>query len=129
MRNKSILRKLQIYMLSFGILMGLVFPVYASFFVIWKEGAFVYFFIGCLMAGITVGLVSYFFVRIILVKQLNKISVQATALENKDISKQIHIESDDSIGLIISGLNSAVLSIKDLFSEIRKIYELADLTK
>ncbi len=128
MKNRSILKRLRIYMISFGVLMGFVFPVYANFFVIWKEGAFVYFFIGCIMAGITVGVVSYFFVKVILIKQLNKISVQATALKNKDISEEIQIESDDSIGLIISGLNSAVLSIRNLFSEIRKIYELADIS-
>ena len=126
MRNKSILRKLRTYMISFGVLMGFVFPVYANFFVVWKEGAFVYFFIGCIVAGITVGVVSYFFVKVILIKQLNKISIQATALKNKNISEQIHINSDDSVGLIIGGLNSAVLSIRDLFSEIRKIHELAD---
>ncbi len=128
MRNKSILRKLRIYMISFGIFMGFVFPVYANFFVIWKEGAFVYFCAGCLLAGITVGLVSYLFVKLILIKQLNKISLQATALKNKDISEEIYIESNDSIGLIISGLNSVALSVRNLFAEIRKIYELADIS-
>ena len=128
MKKKSILRTLRFYMLSFGILMGFVFPVYASFFVIWKEGAFVYFFAGCILAGITVGIVSYSFVKVILIKQLNKISDQATDIKNRNISEQIDIESNDSIGVIIGGLNSAVLSIRSLFSEIHNIYELADIT-
>jgi methyl-accepting chemotaxis protein len=59
MNNISILRKLKLYMLGFGIAMGIVFPVYARFFVIWKEGMFGFFVIGCLMAGLTVGLVIF----------------------------------------------------------------------
>ena len=127
MKKKSILRTLRFYMVSFGILMGFVFPVYASFFVIWKKGAFVYFFAGCILAGITVGAVSYFFVKVILIRPLNKISDQATDIKNRNISEQINIVSNDSIGDIIGGLNSAVLSIRALFSDIHNIYVLADI--
>ena len=52
-------------MLSFGILMGFVFPVYARFFVEWKPGMLGYFVAGCIAAGITVGVVSFLFVKVI----------------------------------------------------------------
>ena len=50
--------------------MGFVFPVYARFFVTWNEGMLPYFIAGCIAAGITVGIVSYAFVKIILLKPL-----------------------------------------------------------
>ena len=82
----SILKKLKIYMICFGIFMGIVFPVYANFFVSWKEGMFVFFVIGCMCAGITVGIVSFLFVKIILLRPLLKVSDLAKDIENKDIS-------------------------------------------
>ena len=81
--QKSILKKLQLNMMMFGVLMGIVFPIYAKFFVEWKEGMFVYFVIGCIAAGITVGVVSFSFVRIILLKPLLKVSGVANNLKDK----------------------------------------------
>ena len=76
--QKSILLKLKIYMISFGVVMGFVFPVYANFFVVFNEGMKIFFIIGCLLAGITVGLVSFAFVRNILLKPLLLVSDVAT---------------------------------------------------
>jgi len=50
--KKSILKKLQIYMTGFGILMGFVFPFYANFFVTWKEGMFIFFLLGVFLLAL-----------------------------------------------------------------------------
>ncbi len=48
-----------ISMITFGLLMGQIFPVYANIFTVFKEGMKIYFDIGCLMAGLTVGIVAF----------------------------------------------------------------------
>lgn len=121
MNKSSILRKLQIAMLAFGIAMGFVFPVYANFFVEWKSGMFIWFFIGCLMAGLTVGLVSFWFVKVILIKKLKSISGLASQLKNKDISTHIDLQSEDEVGEIVKGLNASVINIRSIFEEIENV--------
>ncbi len=120
-KNKSILRKLFIYMMGFGIAMGLIFPVYANIFVEFKPGLFPYFLGGCICAGITVGVVSFWFVKTILIKQLLKVSQIAVSISQKDISTKLNIESDDAVGIIADGFNTAVLTLNEFVNNIRQI--------
>ncbi len=126
MSSNSILRKLQIYMLGFGILMGIVFPIYANFFVHFKEGMFWFFVVGCLMAGVTVGLVSFLFVKIILLKKLKQVSDVASSVEDKNLSNLVNFNSNDDVGLIVNGLNSAILNIRNLFIEMTKVFAISE---
>lgn len=113
-------------MLAFGIVMGFIFPVYAHFFVEWKAGMFVWFFIGCLLAGLTVGLVSFWFVKTILIKKLKEISLLANRIQNRDISESIHLESKDEIGEIVNGLNASINNIRGLFEEILNVFSVSE---
>lgn len=113
-------------MLGFGISMGIIFPIYANFFVEFKEGMLIFFVIGCLLAGLTVGLVSFWFVKVILLKKLKEVSAVASDIENKNISKTIAIESADDVGVIVNGINKAITNIKDLFTEMQKVFELSE---
>lgn len=122
--RKSILKRLRLYMLSFGVLMGFVFPVYANFFVTFNEGMTVYFVVGCICAGITVGIVSFAFVKVILLKPLLKVSEVATELQNKTIVKRIDIRSDDSVGHIIGGINASGENIKAFLDEMRNVTQI-----
>lgn len=124
--KSSILKRLQFYMALFGIFMGFVFPVYANFFVTFKEGMFIYFAMGCILAGITVGVVSFLFVKIILLRPLLKVSDVANNIKSKDISGQIDIESRDSVGDIVNGLNAAVFNLREFVADILKISTLID---
>lgn len=108
-------------MMAFGIMMGFIFPVYANFFVQWKDGMFVWFLIGCIAAGVTVGLVSYGFVKYLLIKKLKVIADVAGNLSNKTIPALLDIKSNDAVGVIIDGLNSSIKSIKLLLEEILKV--------
>ncbi len=105
----------------FGILMGFIFPVYANFFVIWKDGLFIYFLIGCIMAGITVGIVSFAFVKTILIKELLKVSYIAKNVTQKDISVQLDIKSDDAVGEIANGFSEIIKSLNIFVSETKNI--------
>lgn len=121
MNHRSILKKLQFYMILFGILMGFVFPVYAGFFVEWKEGMFYWFLVGCIGAGITVGVVSFAFVKVILIKNLKKIAFVAEDLSRKKLPQPITLQSRDEVGIIINGMNSSIDGFKVLLHEIGKI--------
>nr|WP_319398157.1 methyl-accepting chemotaxis protein [uncultured Carboxylicivirga sp.] len=121
MLKKSILRRLHFCMLAFGILMGFVFPVYANFFVHWKDGMFIWFLAGSICAGIIVGVVSYGFVRLLLLKKLQLIADVANSLSNKNIPNSIELKSNDAVGVIIGGINASIDSIRVLLQEILKI--------
>lgn len=73
----SSLKKTYLFMVCFGLLMGIVFPFYSALF--FGSGAFNPFYVaGCLIAGLLVGLFSYFCVkqslRVFLEKQMLTLS-------------------------------------------------------
>ncbi len=113
-------------MLGFGIAMGIVFPLYASFFVEWKEGMLIFFIIGCLLAGLTVGLVSFWFVKIILLKKLKEVSLVASDIKNKNLHTLVNIESNDDVGIIVNGINNAIINIRELFHKMDKLFIVSE---
>lgn len=66
------MRKNFFLFLSFGMIAALIFPFYANFFVNWKPGMLKYFVLGCIFAGVFVGVGNFFVFRSIL-KKLNSI--------------------------------------------------------
>ncbi|MCT4648512.1 MAG: methyl-accepting chemotaxis protein [Carboxylicivirga sp.] len=120
-KTGSILRRLFLNMMGFGIAMGFIFPIYANIFVEWKEGLFPYFLIGCIMAGLTVGGVSFWFVKVILIKQLLKMSEVAAKVSDRDISNRLNIQSNDALGEIAEGFNMAIQRLNEFVNEIKVI--------
>jgi len=115
----SILRNILFAYLSFGILMGIIFPFYADFFVDWKEGMYVWFVIGCLIAGIMMGIFTYIIMKIVLVKKLENIAVCATAISNKDLTYSCTMQSDDVIGTIIHSFTHMSDSLSDIIANLQ----------
>lgn len=68
-------------MLSFGVMVGMVFPLYAIIFTTFKPGMAIFFISGCVIAGGVVGLLCFFITKLIV---FNKIGSIALAL--KDIA-------------------------------------------
>jgi len=64
------MKKNFILFLTFGLIAALIFPFYASIFVHWKPGMLKFFVIGCVFAGVFVGVGNFFVFRGIL-KRLN----------------------------------------------------------
>jgi methyl-accepting chemotaxis protein len=114
----SILRNLGIAFISFGLLMGVVFPLYAQFFVEWKPGMKGWFIVGCLVAGTTIGIVNYYLVNWVLLRKLRRISTVANAISNKDITFQCQIESHDVIGEIVTSFNRMAEALREMISQI-----------
>ncbi|OZB78872.1 MAG: chemotaxis protein, partial [Halothiobacillus sp. 13-55-253] len=77
MKKTSILRRLKWSFIAMGFGMGAIFPVFASFFVNFREGMLSWFVLGCVVAGITVGFVNYWVAQVVLLRQLSKMAILA----------------------------------------------------
>jgi len=117
--QSSILRNILFAFLGFGILMGIIFPFYASFFVEYKEGLYVWFAIGCLVAGIIIGVINYYLLNFLLINKLKRIAQVATAISNNDLSFTCEMESKDVIGEIISSFNKMAETLRTVIGEIQ----------
>lgn len=114
----SLLRRLRNSFFGFGLLMGMIFPLYAGFFVDYKPGMQVGFVIGCVVAGLVVGLINYVMADLILLRKLQRISDIAYAIREGDLTHQCAMQSHDAIGRIIDSFNGMVAQ---LASQIRLI--------
>jgi methyl-accepting chemotaxis protein len=115
--KSSMLRQLLISFLAFGVAVALIFPFYADFFVEWKPGMLTWFVVGCLVAGVIMGVVNYWLVNFILLSKLRRISEIANAISNKDISHTCSLESADTIGEIVDSFNKMAANLRDLIGQ------------
>ncbi len=118
-RTKSILRKLKWRMGLFGLLMGFIFPVYAGFFVDFRPGLQFWFNLGCVVAGLVVGAVSYWLVRVILIGNLKELALRYNDVIDGKLNVRCEIESEDAIGDIADGFNGMVGSLRDLIIDLQ----------
>ena len=119
----SILRKTLMAFLAFGLGMGAVFPVYAQFFVEWKPGMFVYFALGCLLAGAFIGVANYFIVKKVLIAELESIAQVSQSIVQKDLSQRCHSKSNDVVGDIINSVNDSQSTLIHMIFEFRKLLQ------
>ena len=119
----SILRNILFAFLGFGISMGIIFPFYASFFVEYKEGLYIWFAIGCLVAGIVIGVINYYLLNILLISKLKSIALVSTAISNHDLSANCVLESHDVIGDIVNSFNKMSDTLRDVVSELKQSSE------
>lgn len=113
----SLLRKLLVSFLAFGVCIASIFPFYADFFVDWKPGMLPWFVVGCLVAGGVIGVVNYWLVNIILITKLRRISEVAIAISNRDISHSCTLQSKDTIGEIVDSFNKMAENLRLLIGQ------------
>ncbi len=114
----GILKRLQFGMMVFGIAMGLIFPVYASFFVEFKPGMQVWFTLGCIIAGIVVGGFSFMLVKLILLGHLRKLALACREVTAGRFDVRVDVSSPDEIGEIVNGFNMMIDTLQELFEEV-----------
>jgi methyl-accepting chemotaxis protein len=114
----SILRNLQIGCMSFGLVMGAIFPVFAGFFVEWKEGMYGWFYGACMTAGIACGLAIYALVHVMLLVRLKRICEIANAISRNDISHTCTMQSNDMIGDIVDAFNQMAANLRNMIGQI-----------
>jgi len=120
----SILQKLLITFLGFGFFMGIVFPFFASIFVEFKEGYFIWFSISCLIAGGIIGLSNYFLLQKLLVNKLKHVAKVSNAISNHDLTAKYVLESDDVIGEIINSFNKMSNTLREIVNELKNSSDL-----
>jgi len=117
----SILRRTLILFLIFGLAMGMIFPVYAQFFVEWKPGLKAWFMIGCLVAGLMMGVANYVILHLVLIRSLVRLSAVTAAIGEGDLTKTCSIRSGDAIGQIADGTNAMARNLLNLVSGVNSL--------
>ncbi len=131
--GSSILRRTLILFLLFGLAMGIVFPIYAQFFVEWKPGMKAWFMIGCLVAGLMMGVANYAILHLVLIRSLVRLSTVTAAIGEGDLTRTCTIQSHDAIGRIADGTNAMARNLRSLVSEVNtlgdQVFQTSDVMK
>ena len=119
--NASILRRLMLAYLGFGLAVAMVFPFYAAYFVEWKPGMLPWFVAGCVVAGLSIGVVNYYLLNLILLSKLRRIAEVANQISRKDLTHFCAMRSADTIGEIITSFNAMSANLRSLIGETGKL--------
>jgi len=117
--KSSILRNILLAFLGFGIMMGIIFPFFANFFVDYKEGLHGWFVVSCLVAGVIIGLINYYILNVVLVSKLRRIAQVSVAISNHDLSFTCDMQSNDVIGEIIESFNNMAATLRNVVTELK----------
>ncbi len=128
MSQPSILRQLKYSFLGFGLTMGIVFPFYANFFVNWKEGMLLWFTLGCIVAGITIGIVNHKLLEYLLIRKLRQVAVAAERIRKGDLREGCGIRSCDTIGEITEGFDGMASGLRVTLREVSHSADSVDAT-
>jgi methyl-accepting chemotaxis protein len=124
----SILARLRLSFLGFGLMMGLVFPFYANFFVVWKEGMLLWFCIGCIVAGVTIGIVNFKLIEWQLIRKLRQIAVASVRISRGDLREGCGVKSHDTLGEITEGFDAMTSGLRDTIRNIAQSANAVDGT-
>ncbi|OGG99527.1 MAG: hypothetical protein A2600_08595 [Candidatus Lambdaproteobacteria bacterium RIFOXYD1_FULL_56_27] len=115
----SILSRLYGAILGFGVLMGLLFPLYAQFFVDWKPGLKLWFDLGCILAGSMIGLINIWIVKKTLLKTLGLGINMANTLAQGDLTLELKGPvSPCQVGQFLRSLESMRLHWSQLIEKV-----------
>lgn len=113
---------------SFGIMMGVVFPYYARFFVDMKPGMEIFFIIGCIIAGFLIGLFNYLIYKFVIGKVLNRMSNTFSQVSDGNLGASCSVNSKDNLGKMANSFNQTVYSLRKIVGEIDEVIESASET-
>ena len=116
--NSSILARLRWSYIGFGVTVALIFPVYAQFFVEWKPGMFVWFVVGCIVAGVSIGIFSYAIMNMVLLSRLTGMAQVAEQVGAGDLTADCSLESRDVVGSIAASFRRMTANMRGMVSDI-----------
>jgi len=105
------MKRILLAFLSFGLCAGVIFPFYADFFVHWKDGMLIYFVLGCLMAGVVVGVGNFLVFRKILKNIQRGIDQQARHALGRGVDmvsteRDLYQQVQYNFGLLVAELSN-----------------------
>ena len=120
--RKSIIRRYLIMSLATGILMGAIFPVFASFFTNYKAPGYqLPFAILCILAGSFVGIISFLIGKITLIKAIKKFFRTFQYMTSGDLTVRCQIQSNDELGKLSSDFNSFLEQVQEIFQHNQRL--------
>ncbi len=120
MKTTSILRRLKWSFVGMGVVMGAIFPVFAAFFVEFREGMLGWFVIGCLGAGLTVGFVNYGLAHTILLRRLGALARLASEVRQGNLTEKCSIVSHDALGEIVGSVNAMIDQLHEQLADVNR---------
>lgn len=119
---KSILRLYRVLSMIAGITMGCIFPPFAMIFMTTKsETSKIVFIVACVLAGIAVGVLSYFIGKQTVIKTIMRFNKSFSRMSDGDFTHVCTIKSKDSIGELVDNLNKMRESLKETLGKTKKI--------
>ena len=116
--KKSILKRVLVAYIAFGVAMGLAFPVFADFFVTWNEGMKIIFVVGCIIAGLVLGVSNFLILKFTLLQPMRRIAEVAGRISAKDITHSCSMVSHDTLGEIVNSFNSMTETLRAIVKDI-----------
>ena len=123
-RNQRIVFFYFIFSLAFGLAMGIVFPIYAGFFVDFKSPVHQLIFTsGCIVAGVVVGLASFAIGKATVLRVIRLISrrFQELCESDGDLSQDIAIRSSDCVGELVGNFNRFQGKLRQMIQQLKQI--------
>ncbi len=125
-RNRRIVLWYFLFSMGFGLLMGLVFPVFASLFVEYRSpGHQTVFTVACVFAGVVVGLFSFLIGRLTVLRIIEQISRRlAQACEQAgELGQDIELVSSDCIGRLVRNFNKLQAKLRTVITDLKQVTE------
>ncbi len=119
--NPSILGRLRLSFIGFGVTIALIFPFYAQFFVEWKPGMLGWFVFGCLVAGVSIGVFAYVIMSMVLLSKLKNMAVMAEQVGAGDLTAQCNLTSSDLIGAIADSFRTMTRNMQAMVSGMARL--------
>ncbi|MBU4431653.1 hypothetical protein KKD60_00035, partial [Patescibacteria group bacterium] len=105
--------------LTLGVVVAVAFPFYAQFFVNYKDGMFIWFVIGCLVAGMIIGVGNFVMFKYSLKKFISKISKKLLD-ESKELQEKSSLVKND-IAKIYTMFSDIISSLGDEQDKMRVV--------
>ncbi len=121
--SKSIIRDNFIFSIGFGILVGIIFPLYASLFVHYKSAHLKHLFIlSSIAAGVCVGVIAFIITKVTIIRVIKLLSREMADIAEgeADLTRRIRVESGDVIGDLVNYFNAFMAKICKIIKGIRE---------
>ena len=119
--KKSVIRRYLFLSMLAGIMMGLIFPPFASLFTQYKSpGAALWFILSCVAAGIAVGGLSFLIGRMTLIASIRQLHDRFQDVHAGDLTGRMTLESNDELGRMADDFNGFMQQIGTFMTTVRE---------
>lgn len=120
--RKSIIKGYLFMSLITGIVMGIVFPFFASIFTEYKSKEYqVPFMVSCVIAGVIVGVVSFLIGKITIISAIRRFFNTFENISKGDLTVRCNMKSNDELGELSKQFNEFLQDIQGIFKSNQEL--------